>query len=90
MVQYKLGIIYVGLIHLSMMQTLKISSLKVCVTMSTYDHQLYTSVFYESLDTRYIISLHMKTLTLIHFGHECEVFHDEVVLFTQAAPYLTR
>ena len=28
---------------------------KICVKISTYDHQLYTSVLYKILDTRYII-----------------------------------
>ena len=45
MVQQKLGIIYVGLSHIHLIQTLKILTLKIYVAMSTNDHQLYTSVF---------------------------------------------
>ena len=51
-------------------------------TISTYDHQVYTSVLYQSLETRHIIRLRTKTLALIHIGCAREVFHDDVILFT--------
>ena len=42
----KIGIIYITLSHIHLIQTLKILPLEICVTMSTYDHQVYTSVLY--------------------------------------------
>ena len=56
-----------------------------CVMMSTYYHQLFTSILY-------ILKLRKKvnnwirtyTLTLIHIGCAREFFHDEVILFTWA------
>ena len=74
MVQYKSGIIYVGLSHINLIQILKILTSKICVRMSTYDHQLYSSVLYWSLDTSYIIGLFTKTLVLIHIGSAHEFF----------------
>ena len=38
----KIGMIYVGLIHIHLIQILKILTLKICMTISTYDCQLYT------------------------------------------------
>ena len=32
----------------------------------------------------------MEALMLSHLGRESEVLHDEVILFTWDAPYLTR
>ena len=40
----KLGIIYVGLSHINLILKLKIGIRKICLTMSAYDHQLYTIV----------------------------------------------
>ena len=40
----KLGIIYIRLKHINLIQKLKISTPKTCVTISTYNHQLYTFV----------------------------------------------
>ena len=42
----KLGIIYVEFSHIHLIQMLNILPLKICMTMSTYDCQLYTSVLY--------------------------------------------
>ena len=46
MVQQKLGIIYVELNHITMIQTLKKLNHKIGMIISMYDHQLYTSVLY--------------------------------------------
>ena len=59
-----------------MIQMLKTLTPKTCVTMSTYDHQLYTSKLYQILDTGYIIRLCMKTMKLTHIGRAHEVFND--------------
>ena len=52
------------------------------MTTSTYDHQVYTSVLNEKLDTRYIIRLRTQTLALIPIGCAREVFHEELIFFT--------
>ena len=42
----KLGIIYVVLSHINLIQTLEILTQKICMTNPTYDHQLYTFVIH--------------------------------------------
>ena len=57
-VQHKVGIMYVGLSHKKLILKLKILVQKICVTMSAYDHQLYTFVLtIKVLETWYIIGI---------------------------------
>ena len=57
--------------------------------MSTYDHQLYNSVLNIKPFKQGIQLDSQKTLTLIHISHAREVFHEEVIFFTWAVPYVT-
>ena len=42
-----------------------------------------------NIENKVYNNIHMKTLILIHISCAREVFHDEVIFFTWAAPYIT-
>ena len=83
MLRHKLGIIYIALSHIYLVQTLKILTPKICLTISTYE----LSVIYLYLDikdcNKVYDSICTYTLTSIYISHEREVFHEEVIFFTQ-------
>ena len=73
-----------------MVQLLNILPLKIFVTMSKYYHKLYTFFITLKLGHEVYNRICMETLMSIHIGRVREVFHEKVIFFTLAAPYVTR
>ena len=46
-----MGIMYVALGHIKLIQTMNILNHRIRMNTSMYEHQLYTSVLYQILDT---------------------------------------
>ena len=86
----KLGIIYVVLMHLNMIQTLNILKFKICMMIVN----IWSPVIYFCITLKLGIKVYniirTETLKLIHIGHAREFFRYDVIFFTRALPYITR
>ena len=58
--------------------------------MSHYESNVYKLIYYIKAWNKVYNQIHMQTLTLIRIGRACEVFHNNLIFFTPAKPYVTR
>ena len=85
--EIKLGIIYAALIHINMIQTLKILAWK-----NMYDDvNIWSPVIYLCIVLNIVNKvynrIYTETLTLIHMDRAREVFYDDVIFSTLVAPF---
>ena len=68
----------------------KVFTLKICVTLSTYDHQLYSSILYKYLRQKVYNQIGTETFLIFHIGRAGENFQNKAIFLAWAAPKVTR